>query len=340
VLALVGIVLGRREAVGPILLMFVPVFLFTLVATNPLGASRMSLAYMAGVVLLATEGTLVPGRFAPRLRLPLSALLLLIIVGRLVTWVLPAFETPRRTNPPQVEAMLWLREHVSPRASIVFEKGVDPWVRYYLGDRKTIRFVDAMNAPVGDFSDGWFVNIGNSNVEDAVMFRRPRNRTWNIVTQRGFEAFVQPMVETLRFGRGWYQDEEDGSEHWRWAARRSSMILTAMRGRREITLEFTVPVDSLGPIDLRFSFNGRPVRTVPVTKRENIVHLVVDPQVSSANVLEVEASRAFVPAQRGGSGDQRELAWMLRSYRIHPAGLPAREPAPIEAEKPRLRKAG
>jgi hypothetical protein len=316
-LALLGIALGRRDAVGKILLMFGPHFLFTFVATNPLGASRMSLGYMAGVILLAAEGAFVPGRFKERLELPVSALLLLAIVGRFVTWVLPAFELPRRTNPPQVEAMLWLREHVPSRIPLVFDHSIDPWVRYYLKDRKLVADLVARRTPAGlNLGEAWFVSVGETDSWGAVAFRRPRNRTWNIVTQRGFEVFAEPLAARAQFGRGWYELERDGSMRWRWAGRRSSMVLAPMNGRCELILTFTVPREVLDrPVELRFSFNGRTVRMLEVGKPENTVRLIVDPYAQSLNVLEVESSGAFVPAQLGNSHDSRELAWMLRSWR-------------------------
>lgn len=316
-LALLGIALGRREAVAKILLMFVPIFLFTLIATNPLGASRMSLAYLAGVILLAAEGALAPGRFLPRLRIPIAALLLAIIVGRLVTWVLPAFENPRRTNPPQVEAARWLRAHTTPETPIVFDHSVYPWMQYYLADRRIIPYREAMASPAGrNLGAAWFVSDGNSDSEDAVAFRRPRNRTWNIVTQRGFEAYVVPLFDVAQFGDGWYGDEIDGAKHWRWAARRSSMTLVPMSGRCEITLHLAVSDELLkAPLEMRFSFNGHLVQTVAITKAENVVRLVVEPNADASNVLSIESSRAFVPAQLGASNDSRELAWMLLSWR-------------------------
>lgn len=317
VLALLGIALGRREAVAKILLMFAPFFLFTLVATNPLGASRMSLGYMAGVILLAAEGAMAPGRFLPRLRIPVAVLLLVIIVGRLVTWVLPAFEFPRRTNPPQVEAALWLRAHTTPQTPIVFDHSVYPWMNYYLSDRRIIPYREAMASPAGrNLGAAWFVSNGNSDSEDAVAFRRPRNRTWNIVTQRGFETFVVPLSAVAEFGSGWWGDEIDGAKHWRWAARRSSMTLAPMRGPGEITLSFAVPEEFLkAPLEMRFSFNGRLVQQIAITKAENVIRLPVEPNANASNVLEIESSRAFVPSQLGPSSDSRELSWMLLGWR-------------------------
>jgi hypothetical protein len=321
-LALLGIVLGRREAVGKILLMFAPLFLFTLVATNPLGASRMSLGYMAGVVLLAAEGAFAPGRWRPRLRLPVAALLLLILVGRFVTWVLPAFAIPRSTNPPHVEAMLWLRAHVPPRAPIVFDHSVQPWALYYMADRQLVPFEDAMATPAGrNLGEAWFVSAGSSDSEDAVNFRRPRNRTWNIVTQRGFEALAAPLATIVQFGEGWHGYEDDGTIHWRWAAHRSSMSLAPMNGRCEIVLSLFVPHEVMDrQVELKFSFNGRSVQTLLVTKPENTVRLLVEPNADAPNVLEVESNRSFVPSRRGNSNDSRELAWMLRSWRYRQVG--------------------
>jgi hypothetical protein len=53
------------------------------------------------------------------------------------------------------------------------------------------------------------------------------------------------------------------------------------------------------------------IGTVPVTKFDNEVRYVVTGRANMPNMLNIEVSEAFVPAQRG-EVDKRELAFMLR----------------------------
>jgi hypothetical protein len=291
-------------------------------------------------VLLAAEGAMIAERWWPRAGQVFAGVLFALILGRFVTWTYPAFRLPGTTNPPQVQAMLWLREHVDGRVPIVSDHSIDPWARYYLADRATVRFEDVFSKPLGrDLGESWFVAVGRPGARNAIRFERARDRAWNIVTQRGFEAFVQPFSGIARFGEGWYMAEENGVEHWRWAAQTSSMELPPMRGRRAITMALTVPTEVLHAVELEFVFNGALVRTVPVATRDATVRIFVEPRAGQTNVLKVVSSKAFVPAKLGNSDDMRELAWMLRSWQIDPAPALA-PPVPATPQEPRLRRAG
>ena len=322
-LALAGIVLGRRSVVAAILLTFLPQFLLSLVAGNPLGSSRLSLAWIAGLVLLAVEGMAAIGRLVPRARIAAPALLTLAIAGRLVTWVLPAFEFPRETEPPQVQAVLWLRETLPPGVPVVFDHNIEPWVRYYLADRPTIPW-EKYRGTTSDtrFARAWFVAVGSTRLPGAIPFQRPHDRIWNIVIHRGFEVFAAPIRSVAVFDEGWYGEETNGVDFWRWARPRSSMTLPPMDGRCEMALDVALPLDVVGPsMRMRFLLNGQPVHATELAEQRITVQFPIEPKPGSANVLRVEAGSSFVPAQRGGD-DTRELSWMLWGWRCEPAPAP------------------
>ncbi|MFL6247618.1 MAG: hypothetical protein ACJ74H_16455, partial [Thermoanaerobaculia bacterium] len=67
-LALIAIVAGRRHVTAEVLLTFVPFIVFSMLAANPAGSSRFSLNYLAGVVILAVEGTNALARLVERRR--------------------------------------------------------------------------------------------------------------------------------------------------------------------------------------------------------------------------------------------------------------------------------
>jgi hypothetical protein len=323
VLALTAIVAGRRRVVAELLLTFLPFFLFCALAANPAGTSRFSLNYFAGAVLLAIEGTDVLARLAIRLaganraqmvRVAVHAVVLAVILGRLITWALPAFEVPRKTLAPPTAAALWLRDHVPAKSTIFVDNGMQPWVKYYASNHprvvvSTTREILEHPAAV----DGWYIIMATPPSEGAVAFLRPRNRTWNLVTKRAFEAFVQPTREVVGFGEDWYDREEDIHMTWRWSKRRAVILLGPANELREVRLKFLVPVDVYThPVRLTFTLDGRPLGTI-VAQSENDVRYVVHGRSDRASQLGIEMSDSFVPALRGGSEDHRELGMMLLS---------------------------
>ncbi|MEA2464294.1 MAG: hypothetical protein QOJ98_2041, partial [Acidobacteriota bacterium] len=244
----------------------------------------------------------------PALRIALVA----VIVGRLVTWELSAFEVPRTTASPPVAAAMWVRNHV-PLTDVVFvDESIWPWANYYLPKYKQVRPMDPMNIITNpDAARGWYMGNGPNSTSSAIHFRRPYTRIWNIVTKRNFESFVQPSASVVKFGGGWHSPEGDEKVSWRWAKRRSLMLLAPTPGRAELRMKFTMPVDVLKTPVVTFSLNGNVIGTVPVTKFDNEVRYVVTGRANMPNMLNIEVSEAFVPAQRG-EVDKRELAFMLR----------------------------
>lgn len=318
VLALVAIIGGKRRTVTEILLTFLPSFLFALLTVNPLGASRFSLNYIAGIVLLAVEGAAVIGRLAgrlhPRAHHPVRAAVIAVVAGRIVTWVLPAFEVPRTTAAPPVLAAMWLQKNVPPDRTIFVDESARPWAKYYLARYKTVRAFADMNVVTNpEAAHGWFLANGATSARNAIHFVRPRTRTWNIVTKRVFEAYVQPAASVVLFADGWHAAEGDVSNSWRWAQRRSLLLLGPAAGKSELRMRFHVPLHALEePVTVTFRLNGARIATLAATDAENEVRYVVSPREDGPNRLEIEVSDSFVPADQGG-GDPRELALMMRS---------------------------
>jgi hypothetical protein len=326
-LALAAIVAGRRRVVAEVLLTFLPFFLFCAVAANPGGTSRFSLIYLGGVVLLVIEGTDVLARLGTRIaarihtatraqtvRIGVYAAVLAVLLGRLITWGLPAFEKPRTTLAPPTAAALWLRDRVPLTDTIFVDNGMQPWVKYYASNHRRVVVSstwEILKHPAA--SHGWYIALAPPPSAEAIGFFRPRNRTWNIVTKRGFEAFVQPTRDVVGFGDGWYDSEDNGISTWRWSARRATVLLGPTSERRELRLRFLVPVDVYKhPLRVTLTVDGRPMATV-LAQSENDVRFLVQGHADRASVLKIDMSDSFVPARGGKSVDRRELGIMLLS---------------------------
>lgn len=323
-LALLGIIAGRRHVAVEVLCTFVPFMLFSMLAANPAGASRFSLNYLAGPVILALEGVDVLARLFGRMfaasrrqlvRLAVQAAVVTVLLGRLITWGLPAFETPRRTLAPPTAAALWLRDHVPVTSTIFVDGSMQPWTKYFAPHHPRV-VVTTTSQTVSHPAavNGWYVALGPPPAEGARAFLRPRNRTWNIVTKRGFEAFVQPTGEVVGLGEGWYNVEDDGISTWRWSARRATIRFAPMHEPRELRLDFHVPVHvHTKPVRVTFTLNGETLGTI-VARADNEVRYVIRGRPDRVSTLVIELSDAFVPARHGASGDDRELGLMLRSW--------------------------
>jgi hypothetical protein len=322
-LALVAILAGRRPVVAEVLLTFVPFLVFSMLAANPAGSSRFSLNYLAGPVILAVEGTDVLARLFARMfaasraqlvRNAAMAIVMTVLLGRLITWGLPAFENPRKTLAPPTAAASWLRDHVPTTSTLFVDGSAQPWMRYFTPHhRRVVVGTTAEMLAHPSAVNGWYIALAPPPAEGAIAFLRPRNRTWNIVTKRGFEAFVQPTGEVVGFGDGWYNLEDDGVSTWRWSARRAVIRFGPAKDDRELRMQFHVPVHvRKQPVHVMFTLDGQTLGSI-VAQADNEVRYVI-PGNGRVRNLVIELSDAFVPAQSGASDDRRELGLMLRSW--------------------------
>jgi hypothetical protein len=326
-LALVAIIGGRRSVVAEVLLTFVPFIVFSMLAANPAGSSRFSLNYLAGPVILAVEGIDVLARLLARIarrvfaasreqlvRVAVQVTVVAVLLGRLITWGLPAFETPRETVAPPTAAASWLRDHVPTTSTLFVDGSAQPWMTYFTPHhrRVVVRTTAEMLAHPAALN-GWYIALAPPPAEGAISFLRPRNRTWNIVTKRGFEAFVQATRDVVGFGDGWYNLEDDGASTWRWSARRAVIRFGPTMDDRELRLQFHVPVqEQEHPVRVTFTLDGEPLGSI-AARPDNDVRYVIRGNGKVRDLI-IQLSDAFVPAQHGPSDDRRELGLMLRSW--------------------------
>lgn len=326
-LALIGILRGvvrePRQPVREIFLTFGPFFAFAMFAVNPLGSSRFSLNWMAGIALLAVLGAEVLASVVPRARLAVLGVLLVVLLGRLIPWTLPSFEEPRKTDAPPVAAAKWVAANV-PRSSTVYvDETIWPWAKYYIPQHERERPHSAMNV-INDprAATGVYLSMDPGQLKVDRSFTRPRNRTWNLVTQRAFEAYVMQTNQVVAYGHGWYGLEGNWPDVWRWSTRRATLRFPPLHEPAELKLTFEVPLDVLGkPVQVKFTMNGVLLGTHVATDLWNEVQFQVQPRSDRANELRIELSDTIVPARLGPSHDFRELGLMLRRCDWQPARI-------------------
>ena len=217
-LAVAGAVSAWRTArVALACATFLPFAVFALVMLDVASAHRFATAYLFLYAWLAAEGARV---LIPRTRGAGGALLILAIVGRYAWWTMPALDEVRGSDSPPVAAMQSLQA-----ANADFS--LAPFADYFLRDRASTPYVTEGVTPIAS----------------ARLFARLRGRAWEIARHRHFEVTVFPREDLWGFGRGWYDQEDNGRNAWRWMAGRSVTILPGLsgRGRLTLTLESIAP---------------------------------------------------------------------------------------------------
>lgn len=217
-LALAGLVSVRK---APRIVLacatFAPFAIFALFMLDVSSAHRFATAYLFLYALMAAEGARV---LTARLSGVAQIVIILAIAGRYAWWTWPALAEVRRSDAPPVAAMRSLHA-----ANV--DRSLAPFADYFLHDRA--------GTP--------YVMEGVTPAASARLFARPRRRAWDIARHRHFEVSILPREDLWIFGRGWYDQEDDGRNAWRWMAIRSETTLPALadRGRLSLTLESVAP---------------------------------------------------------------------------------------------------
>jgi len=305
--------LRPRRAQLDTVLTFEPNFLLAWFLLSPTGISRLSLGYMAANVLLAADGMdVVAGFVASRVRaLPrerfaaaLQALFAAVVIVRYVFWVWPGLREVRRTDSPPVQAMKWIRKNV-PRGTRVYRDGLlTPFGTYFLPDYDVVGVeADFDPSKASAEKNSVYFSGQSSSLAQAINFRRPRKRLWALFNRRYFETSVLPLTGWIRFGGGWYSEEEgDDGDRWRWMGTESHTLLQSFGRRAQLGFRATFPIDA------------EPAPTVTVTLDGNVVDRFVPTRA--------DVERSYVVSSRSGAPDELVLSvdHVVNPARSHPGG--------------------
>ncbi|HEV7574203.1 MAG TPA: hypothetical protein VGQ21_22115 [Thermoanaerobaculia bacterium] len=338
--------LRPRRAQLDIVLTFEPNFLLALFFLNPTGISRLSLGYIAANALLAADGMDVVATFVAsrlragvgsresgvvattsgsdtrhptpdtrkeRLAIALQALFAAIIVGRYVVWVRPALREVRHFDSPPVQAIRWIRQNVARGGKVYTAGGLEPFAAYFLPDYNVIDVPDSFDPSVVHAEKNAVFVADRPNVlAQAVNFRRSHNRLWALFNRRYFEASVLPMSGWIKFGAGWYGEEQgaDG-EQWRWMAAESRTLLEPLAHRAQLGFRVTFPLQGEPPPNVTVTFDGRVVdRFVP--KHADVERLyVVDSRSSAPDELVLSVDHVMNLSRSHKGSDPRDLGMQL-----------------------------
>ena len=345
VFALLALLRPRRSQLD-IVLTFEPNFLLALFFLNPTGISRLSLGYIAANALLAADGMDVVATFVAsrlragtgsresgvgasvsssdtrhptpdtrneRLALALQAVFAAIIVGRYVVWVRPGLREVRHFDSPPVQAMRWIRQNVARGGKVYTAGGLEPFAAYFLADYNVIDVPDSFD-PSTLHAEKNVVYAADrpSSFAQAVNFRRSHNRLWALFNRRYFEASVLPMSGWIKFGAGWYGEEQgDEGERWRWMAAESRTLLEPLAHRAQLGFSATFPLQGEPPPTVTVMLDGRVIdRFVP--KHANVQRLyVVDSRSGAPDEVVFSVDHVMNLSRSHTGNDPRDLGMQL-----------------------------
>jgi MFS family permease len=316
-LAVIGALSLRRSAIA-VILTFLPFLVFAWIMLDVLGASRLSTGFIPMPAFLAALGISFVARsvsFGDRaLRSGVQAVMSLSIVAYMIWWTLPALQEAGKTDSPPVQACSWLAQHVPASGTQIYvDRRMSPFTRYVLGNHRQTDVDDTFTGTeVADPAHSWFIGEGSNVFQEAINFRRPRGRLWNIVRHRYFEISVRPITSSVSFGRGWYDEESTGGDVWRWMGPRSETRLSAVPGPARLHFDFHFPSDGKQSFPVvTISLNGQIVdRFRPADSAVEKTYTVAG-RGNAPNDLVIETDGVVNLSRAGIAHDARDLGLEL-----------------------------
>lgn len=297
-----------------LVLMFLPFNIIGLFMLDPNSISRYSIGYGFMYAMLAVD--------ALAAFWPVQVLAVIAIMGRLIWWTLPALRDVRATVSPPVAAMEWIHSNVSRARPLYFGESMGPFIGYLLPEYNGIPADHATELPVDSFNaHDWLVIEGPTSVADGHNFDRQHGSLYDIARRRYFEVATLPLSDFGSFGSGWYPEEGEGAQRWRWMGHRSEMLLPPIAGKARLTLNFDLPTE-LAPRhpNVDVYVNGQLVDRIVCTTVSVTRTVVVPSRGDAWNQLVISMDKVLNPAKEGILPDDRDLGLELTSYGWQPTG--------------------
>ena len=312
--ALLDALLRRRWNIAAVLAMFLPIAVFTWFMLDITALSRYAITYLPLHAFLAVAGAQALAQLAPsRTRVPLFIMLAGFVGWSMIKWTWPALRFARTEPSPVVAAFQWIRANVPKDGPRVFvQGGLVYHAMYFIPDYDYQLIFDERKWTNEDFAAGnVFVFEGETRHPEPRWFKRKRLQLWEITRPRFFEIGIVPMHRIIRWGRGWYLPETDGTNRWRWMGRESrTLFAPALYGEGELRLKLHAPVDvTPRPSVITIVWNGAVIdrRTAPANGDFDLKYKLPNRR-DGPNELRIATDQTIQPKDDG-----RELGLSLHS---------------------------
>lgn len=317
VAALIGAILSfirRSPGAWIMLAVFLPFNIFAWLMLDLYSISRYAVSFAPLYGFLAVEGMAAVLSVFGRRAVTLVTMMIGAVVAILINWTLPALTVLRTTPAPTAAATQWIARNVSRDATVHAQFGMQPFARYALPGWRVVRFDDQLPIEKVRRSDV-VLREGAAMADDRHTFVRERDRLFDVVRRRYFEASVIRGGSAAVFGDGWYGEENVGYDQWRWMGRRGVIELPAAGSRARLMLKGSVPAQMVPqkPV-VEVRLNGSIVDRITVAEADFSRSWVVPSNADGTNILELSVTAVFNPAREGLSDDPRDLGFQLVTY--------------------------
>ncbi len=321
---IIALLRPRRRDID-VLVTFVPNFLLSWFMLNVGGVSRLSLSYIAMNALLGADGIAlvaddvltwrVSGANRARVHAAAQAVCTALIITLYVIWVWPALREVRQHDAPTAAAAEWLRDSVpAGNGKAYVQGGMTPFADYYLDGWNVVPVRDEIDPEkLPPEPNAFYTAAWDRAATNTINFRRNRERLFGLFHRRYFETCVAPVGTSVQLLDGWYQQESDQHESWRWMGRQSRILVSPLRGRGELDLDLMAPLDVESPPSVVVRFDGEIIdRFAPTTRnfsRKYVVNIIGGAQ----RIFTMDVDRTVNPARAHLGADRRDLGLKLRS---------------------------
>lgn len=291
---------SRRREPLLTLAIFGPIAVTTWLNLDVATAARYAISYMPVHALLAADGLGIVSRGRARAQVAACG----VVVAIFVVWTWPALRLQRTTYAPPFAALDWIAHNVPETSTVYVPSGYGPHALVVI-PRHRVVWYDKMEDISALSSDTWIVDLTTG--EGAMNFEWPRNSLEKIIRRRSFEVSVARGTQTVLFGSGWYDEEGEGENSFRWMAGQSSAMLPGLKARGRLAMRIQIPLDSVArrPV-IEVTLGGR------LLEKFDAVEPVMDkfwitPAYDQPVELIIRTSETFNPARLGKSHDARDL---------------------------------
>ncbi|MBV8518410.1 MAG: hypothetical protein JO197_13520 [Acidobacteria bacterium] len=323
-LALLDALLRRRAAVLVLLLMFVPIAVFSWLMLDATALTRYALAYAPLYAFLAAHALAVLGDLTRNDAIVVAATLVLTIL--LARWTAPALRTARTQLSPPAAAMQWVRTHVPRGRTVYVDNSLEQHATHLLPDYRVKLVFENANIPATAYAPGnVFLYDGFAMQPDAQLFRFDDDaRLRELARPIYLETTLIPLERMIRFGDGWYSAEHDATGAWIWMQPSSTALLPPLPPEGILTLTFDIPPRELLPhtpiVTLRW--NGVPVDRLLCTSPHMRASILLPSRNDAPNELRIDVDTALRPADHGFPDDTRTLALRVTTVTWERPGAP------------------
>lgn len=341
----------RWAALGWLLAAFVPYLLFSFLLNNPMQTVFYAMPFeplyaalmAAGLVLLAQW--LFPAERFPRLQYVGVVLVIGLTLG-IGEWAWWPVKLIHREKSPVFRAIETLRAQLDPkRDELRNEVLFDPQVSFLMPEYHTLTQETIALPEPNLINPAYQTGRTFALTQDPLPFGNSTAYQWNAargrkrITKMSLERYLVNYVTEITpvwqvvYQDGWYGNEHDDLNHWRWMGRRAQVALfnEALQMQLYVRGHIVTLRDGSHPT-VTMRLDGREVaRFKP--QHEAFEQILTVPTAAGRfwTVLTLEVDPIVTPKGLGLSGDERELG--LRCYEVKWTPLPTAHRQPLAADQ-------